>query len=290
MKFEIETPPTPEAVKVSAAPGRPLPTVEFEPPAWGGWLLLRWLARLGCLAGLALFIAGTFYVERFDQALSIHPELLQEPQQELNRDSTFPFEYRGHRYEVEPVADYLISGLVVTHNDISSIADAYHTSDSVDFRDICLVWGTNLTSGAFRNVEYWSMPWSCHFKPKNRHAYAAFNQAELSNNHLLAADETVRSAIEKFQVGDQIQLRGKLINYWPQGQPETKRKTSLTRDDTGDGACEVLWVEAASILRPGSTGWHQVQSFGKLLLTGSLALMIILFFVTPLGSYRRFRW
>ena len=290
MKFEIEDTPPPKVERRPAVPATAGQTIDYRSPAKPIWQLLRWISRLGVLLGLGLYVYGTFFVERFDKHLVVEAPLLRDPQQEPTYEPAFPFEYQGHQYKIQPVASYEISGLVVTHNDISSIADAYHTSESVDFRDVCLVWGSNVTTGAFRGMEYWSMPWSCHFKPRDRSAMDDFDQAELSNNHLLAADEGIRNTIRSMRIGDQVQLRGKLINYWQADYPEFKRKSSLTREDTGDGACEVLWVEEATILRKGKTGWFRTQTLGQALLIGAVLMGIFVFLFAPLGSYRRFRW
>ena len=66
------------------------------------------------------------------------------PEQTEIDDGTFDFTYKGQRVEVEPVADYEMWGLVVSHNNIKSIADIYHDSSSVDTKDLCVVWGDSL--------------------------------------------------------------------------------------------------------------------------------------------------
>jgi hypothetical protein len=296
MDFELEDPPS--------AP-KPQSTVKVEPQIKSAkkvpeistdeaprqhllpWKKLRLLSRAALYAGFALYLSGTYFVSRFDDKLEISPSVRRDPIQTPIREDVFPFEYRGHHYEIQPVADYEISGLVVTHNEISSITDAYHTSDSVDFRDICLVWGANVGSGIFRRYKFFSMPWSCHYQPLDRNAELVEDQ--VSNNHLLAADESVRKTIVSMHIGDQVQLKGKLINYWQKEHPEYKRRTSLVREDTGNGACEVLWVESAKILRAGGTNWHLLQSVGKWLLFAAVGLGAFLFLFTPLGQYRRFK-
>lgn len=213
------------------------------------WQSLRLLSRLGLYVGLALFVSGKYVIAKFDDKLSIEKSVRRDPIQTPIRKTPFTFEYRGHSYQIEPVADYDISGLIVTHNDISSVFDAYHSKDSVDFRDICLVWGANVGSGIFRRFKFWSMPWSCHFHTDDRNALDSFVETQISNNHILSADENVQRIVRSMKIGDQIRLQGMLINYWPVGASELERRTSTTREDTGNGACEVLWVERAEIDR-----------------------------------------
>lgn len=69
--------------------------------------------------------------------------------------------------------------------------------------------------------------------------------ASFSNNHMIPAEKNVEKDIRKIRAGDHVRIRGYLVNidgvnakdgqtfYW---------YTSLTREDTGDGACELIYV------------------------------------------------
>lgn len=297
MDFEIENPHPPQTAtdssktELSRAKLRPQTSTakSSAAPALRWWRVLRWLARASLYIGLALYLGGKYYIAKFDDKLDIDRSVRRDPIQEPLNKTPFPFEYRGHRYQIEPVAAYAISGLVVSRNDISSVFDAYHTKDSVDFRDICLVWGSNVGSGVFRKFKFWSMPWSCHYQTDDRAALDSFNESQISNNHLLSADPAIRETISKMEIGDQVRLQGFLVNYWPLEASELVRRTSTTRNDTGNGACEVLWVERAEFLRRGGTNWHILESIGGWLLVGAVCLSALLFFCTPLGEYRKFK-
>ena len=64
-----------------------------------------------------------------------------------------------------------------------------------------------------------------------------------ANNHVIAASSEVAKVIRKLRAGQVVTLRGYLVNatkadgfLWP---------TSLSRTDTGNGACELFYVESA---------------------------------------------
>lgn len=62
-----------------------------------------------------------------------------------------------------------------------------------------------------------------------------------ANMHLIAADDGVRDAIARTRVGDVVTFDGYLVEAdWPDGR---KWVSSLTRSDSGAGACELVWVE-----------------------------------------------
>jgi hypothetical protein len=61
-----------------------------------------------------------------------------------------------------------------------------------------------------------------------------------ANMHMIAANETVRRELRRLDAGDQVRLHGVLLDIqWPDGG---YWKTSLTREDSGAGACEIVWV------------------------------------------------
>jgi hypothetical protein len=70
-----------------------------------------------------------------------------------------------------------------------------------------------------------------------------------ANMHLIPANESVKKAIGKIRNGDIIEMSGSLVNvisddgHW-------RWNSSLTRNDTGKGACELIWVESLYIVTP----------------------------------------
>lgn len=66
-----------------------------------------------------------------------------------------------------------------------------------------------------------------------------------ANMHLIPADDSVARAIDRTRVGDVVTLDGYLVRVdGPKGYRWT---SSLTRSDSGDGACELVYVEHFAI-------------------------------------------
>lgn len=61
-----------------------------------------------------------------------------------------------------------------------------------------------------------------------------------ANWHIIPATRAVTSDLKKVKRGDTVFLRGFLVNV---KSPVTTMRTSLVRDDQGDGACEIFLVE-----------------------------------------------
>lgn len=69
-----------------------------------------------------------------------------------------------------------------------------------------------------------------------------------SNMHIIPADDTVRKQAFALRAGEFVRLAGYLVDA--QGPGGFRWGTSLSRDDTGDGACELFLVESVEVLRP----------------------------------------
>jgi hypothetical protein len=67
----------------------------------------------------------------------------------------------------------------------------------------------------------------------------------VSNNHVIAANDQVRSTIASLRPGHLIHFRGYLVDATKPG--EGSWVTSRRRDDRGNGACEIFYVETARL-------------------------------------------
>jgi len=130
--------------------------------------------------------------------------------------------------------------------------------------DVCVVWGDN-TQVPLHRIKFWNGLFTCNVSTRNQAAWDAFDMHQLSNNHLLSDDEFIRRQVKDVNIGDQIRVRGYLASYTG---PVGRRGTSTTRTDTGDGACETLYIERFHIVESATSYW-------KLSMYVSLALLLI---------------
>ncbi len=70
-------------------------------------------------------------------------------------------------------------------------------------------------------------------------------ESHSANWHLVPANSTVWRKLNGLRVGDVVKLEGMLVNLENPGV--ATMNTSLIRTDTGAGACEIVYVEKASI-------------------------------------------
>ena len=71
-----------------------------------------------------------------------------------------------------------------------------HQADPGNIRDVCLVWGDDVTNGSYRKVAFWSGEFTCSYSWSGV-LTPAFNRDEISNNHLIPASGAIAR-----QIGD----------------------------------------------------------------------------------------
>ena len=194
--------------------------------------------------------------------VSLQEPLLEAPVQVDGDAPPIPAEKGGIHYTVQPVADYRLVGMVVSRHESDSFADYYHDvwGDNLNVADLCVVWGENLSKGYYRGIEFWSEPFTCNWQTRDEKAWASFRTNEISNNHLIAEDRGLRRRLLSVRVGDVVRIEGQLATY--SNDRGFSRGTSRSREDTGNGACETVWVRNVEILRSANRGWILLRWLG----------------------------
>jgi hypothetical protein len=224
-------------------------------------MMTRRLVQLLLASGLILLAVATWQKEALPPKQVMSSDLLNEPEQVQVKQAAFDTTVNGVTYTVQPLYTYDIRGLVVSMHDAKTWWDYLHRewNDHLNVMDLCVVWGNNLRSDNYKEIDYSSGQFICYFNPKSIEAFQAFDQAALSNNHLLTDKPEIARAIRKVRIGDQVRFRGYLAEYSHNhnGQP-FKRGTSIVRTDTGNGACETIYIEDFEILKPGGGPWRKL--------------------------------
>ena len=165
----------------------------------------------------------------------------------------------GVEYTVRPLYAYDLYGLVVSKHDADTWWDWIHAaaSDKLNVTDLCVVWGASARSGSLPRHQFLErrIRRATRAHPPMRPG-RAFDMTSLSNNHLLTDDPAIAKVLKQMRVGDQVHFRGYLAEYSHHHGFAFFRGTSITRLDTGNGACETVFATDAEIVRPGNPGWR----------------------------------
>lgn len=230
------------------------------------------------LVAVAMFCSYWFKGAKISPS-AILSELYQEPKQTKTEREEFRIQYQQRSYVVRPVARYELWGLVVSHNNIKAFSDIYHDSNSLDTKDLCVIWGRNVKTKDFHKVSFKSGAFTCYFRYGGG---VRFDKRRLSNNHLITDSDDIRRQIANVRIGDQVHLQGLLVDYRYAKSRTRWRRTSRTRLDTENGACEVMFVERIKVLVRGTPLWYFLYTLSKWLL---VVLLLAKFALTLVEAY-----
>ncbi|HEY0197026.1 MAG TPA: hypothetical protein VGC19_00620 [Rhodanobacter sp.] len=136
-------------------------------------------------------------------------------------------------------AHFDITARVLSRKDYSWGADA-----SLIPEDLALGWGRMSDSAVLAKIEitqsgrfyYWHVD---DFPIPRREI-----ETSSANMHMIPADAGVKHQLEEIRVGQIVHIEGFLVDA---SQADGRHwNTSMTREDTGAGACELVYVESLS--------------------------------------------
>jgi hypothetical protein len=172
----------------------------------------------------------------------------EEPVQTATAAPAIALERRGYDVRLTPRAEYRITGYAVDTS--RELLDEW---DFVVPLDVALVWGPAADPAVLRRLDfhlsrrYVSYRWS-----GSPPLAVSTLESHVANQHLIPADAGVADALGAIRAGDLVTLSGKLVDVRiadRDGRERARMRTSLTRDDTGSGACEIVWVEGVAVSR-----------------------------------------
>ena len=219
------------------------------------------LANILMLLGALALPAALWFEDGLPAPEAMLPQMHFEPVQEAVDEVPFAVSAGGVNYQVEPLYEYELWGLVVSRHDVDSWRDYLHKrwNDHLNVADLCVLWGTNIVDDNYNALDFSSGQFTCNFFTRSQAAFLAFDQTAISNNHLLTDDAALAAAIRGARIGDQIHLRGRLARYSHNEGSGFSRGTSTVRTDKGNGACETIWVKDFEVLQTANDGWRLLK-------------------------------
>ncbi len=152
---------------------------------------------------------------------------------------------RGDRhFTIEKTHHYEVSGEVLS-------ATAYDVTWSNEFFDVDvgLLWGPSRER--FKEKYHFSQMGRWLFWRSETPVTDAERDditRHISNNHLIPAEgrKHLASAVRWVSSGDHVKITGSLVRVLDETGAQLVR-SSTVREDSGDGACEVIWVDSLQI-------------------------------------------
>lgn len=237
---------------------------------------------------LITYVYCYFTKDKLPEPKFYDQQQLKEPVQQKLDKAPFDIYAKSEHYRLTPLFDYQLDGVVVTLNNAAQFGNIWHHrrwKDFINLRDLCVIWGSNVTSGIYKSVTFSSDSWTCWVSAASAEDWQKFNMIQLSNNHLLADKPYLQHQLMKAEIGDHIRLQGLLVNYKNLGN-NFSRKTSTRRDDRGNGACETVYITDFQIIKKANVGLRRLSKFSFWLGIISLITWLCFVAVTPVARHR----
>lgn len=153
-------------------------------------------------------------------------------------DAAAPFDFKGYR--ITPLARFDIEARLLSR-------ETYRMDREADLAsiDFMLGWGRMSDQTVLDKLEISQANRFAFWRAREMPIPQREIERSASNMHLIAANSAIAGRLDDMRRGQVVHLRGMLVRadsadgwHWV---------SSLTRDDTGGGACELFFVEEAMV-------------------------------------------
>ena len=146
-------------------------------------------------------------------------------------------------YSITPVADFDVHARVLSRKDYKRDGGAV-----ISPVDLALGWGRMSDESVYGQLKIRQLKrfylWRTRQLPIPRREI----EVSSANMHMIPANGGIERTLKRVRKGDLVRFTGKLVNV--EGPDGYRWRTSTTRTDTGNGACELVFVESFEIVSP----------------------------------------
>ncbi|HXE65594.1 MAG TPA: hypothetical protein VN630_01020 [Rhodanobacteraceae bacterium] len=141
---------------------------------------------------------------------------------------------------LHPLAHFSLAARVLSRDDYRFDAES-----DLSPTDLAFGWGRMSDSAVLRSIDISQSGRFYYWQTKAFPIPRREIETHSANMHMIPADASVAYQLKRVRVGDVVSLEGMLVeadkaNGW-------RWRSSLTREDTGDGACELVYVQSLAI-------------------------------------------
>ncbi|HHH84810.1 MAG TPA: hypothetical protein ENL15_02515 [Firmicutes bacterium] len=170
----------------------------------------------------------------------LNPE--KDPAQRETSEKEFPIRISHGTMMLTPLAEYDITAAVLSKK-------RYYFGWSAEMApfDYALGWGTLAVKEARATVRFSQSGRWYYYRLREESPFSpGYVALHSSNHHIIPATPNLRYLLKRLKKGELIRLTGYLVyaHGFVKGK-EVFWRSSLSRKDTGDGACEVFYVHTA---------------------------------------------
>lgn len=173
------------------------------------------------------------------------PEKIADPiQTRYSGDEYISISLPDTQLRIYPHANYRIYAMVVSKKGYN-----FGWESKIAPYDLALVWSGLMLPENQRGIRYsQSNRWYFYRYDAGYPLAKSYIRSHSSNHHMIPANDNLKNALKSVKVKDKIYMEGYLVNI--KGTVKGRNvwwNTSMSRNDSGDGACEILYLKKAVI-------------------------------------------
>lgn len=163
------------------------------------------------------------------------------PDEPVQQDIPSSDSFHYDDYTITPFAAFEITAKVLSRKNYS-----FGRESDLSPVDLALGWGRMSDESVLAEIEISQSGrfyrWQVQSFPIPRREI----ETHSANMHLIPANDRVKEQLSDVRQGDIVSISGHLVNV-EATDDNWHWKSSKTRNDTGSGACELIWVESLNI-------------------------------------------
>lgn len=187
---------------------------------------------------LVLVVAAYFF---WPEKTISYPSGQTAPDQPLQQNLSSAKEWQKDEFNIKALAEYKIKGRVLSRNNFSIGKES--KLSPVDF---ALGWGPMSDQDVIDKIEVSQSNRWYHWETKSYPIPRQEVSLNSANVHIIPKDDLLEDKLSDVYKGSLIEMSGYLVEVT--SEDGWHWKSSLRRDDTAGGSCELFWVEELTIL------------------------------------------
>jgi hypothetical protein len=227
-KYDAQMKPPPAYSPIPAAP-----RAKKQPAS--GFMRARWVVPVLVISFVLYGATSWWKNESINHGPGIiapdHPE-----QEAINSGEQFSY----NDYQITPLATFQLEARVLS-------AKRYRTGRESELSpvDLALGWGPMSDEAVLKEIKISQSNRFYYWKVKSFPIPRKEIEQNSANMHLIPSNREIAKVIKNVRTGHVVAIEGYLVRV--NAQDNWWWKSSLSRNDTGNGACEVVWVAEIEI-------------------------------------------
>jgi len=204
---------------------------------------LNLILELGSMKKIAgiLLVLTLFWFAFLRKSEITHGPGVTAPENPVQASIQNPVPFEHKKYTVTPLAQFDLTARVLSRKDYRWDRDS-----RLSPIDLALGWGRMSDEAVLEHIkisqQFRWYRWTIKEFPIPKREI----EEHSANMHMAPADRAVRKRMMRIRKGDIVKIGGYLIGVL--GEDGRRWTSSLTRTDTGNHACELVWVERFEIV------------------------------------------